>query len=111
MTEDNGDEGLVIDFGDECDLHHFHPRDRDTVVKEFIRQAWSKGLRRLRIVHGKGRSVAKARLVILLGNDPRVERFADDGVNWGATVVFLKNREDNENTFQVNKRQGDKNEV
>lgn len=87
--EDNGGP-REIDFGEECDLHHFHPGDREMVVKEFIRQASEKGLRRIRIVHGKGKSVAKEQILGLLGNDPRVEGFGDDGPNWGATVVILK---------------------
>ncbi len=84
----NGSE--QIDFGDECDLHHFSPADRDMVVREFIDQASGKGLKRIKVVHGKGKSFAKHRLLTLLRTHPMVESFGDDGTNWGATVIFLK---------------------
>ncbi|MBN1531514.1 MAG: Smr/MutS family protein [Spirochaetes bacterium] len=82
--------GEPLDFGDECDLHHFHPRDRDAVVSEFIDQASVKGLKRIRVIHGKGKSFAKHRLYELLRDNPSVKSWGDDGPNWGATVIYLK---------------------
>jgi DNA-nicking Smr family endonuclease len=84
------DDTESLDFGDECDLHSFHPRDRDAVVREFIEQASGKGLKRIRVIHGKGRSFAKLRLYELLQANPMVESWGDDGPNWGATVIRLK---------------------
>ncbi len=79
-----------IEFGSEVDLHHFHPRDTGIVVHEFLKQGKEKGLSRLRIVHGKGRSQKKSQVHRLLADAPDVESFSDDGSNWGATIVTLR---------------------
>ncbi len=84
------EETTVIDFGDEVDLHHFHPRDTGVVIEEFFKQAVERGLQRLRIVHGKGKSQKKLMVHKMLNEDNRVDRFSDDGTNWGATIVFLR---------------------
>jgi DNA-nicking Smr family endonuclease len=79
-----------IDFGYECDLHFFEPRETDEVVREFIRQAAEKGLKKIRLVHGKGISAKKRRVYELLQNHPDVAGFTNDGPNWGATIITLK---------------------
>lgn len=78
-----------IDFGNECDLHHFHPKDTKAVILAFISQARVKGLDRLRLVHGKGKSVKKRIALSILENHPDVSDFVDEGSNWGATIIFL----------------------
>lgn len=83
-------EGEEFEFGPEVDLHHFHPRDTGIVVHEFLKQGKEKGLSRLRIVHGKGRSQKKSQVHSLLTDAPEVESFSDDGSNWGATIVNLR---------------------
>ncbi len=90
MTVDEHAEGEEIEFGSEVDLHHFHPRDTGIVVHEFLKQGKEKGLSRLRIVHGKGRSQKKSEVHRLLSQAPDVESFSDDGSNWGATIVYLR---------------------
>lgn len=79
-----------IDFGYECDLHFFEPRETDDVVREFIRQAVAGGRRKIRLVHGKGISKKKKRVYELLQNHPDVAEFRNDGANWGATIITLK---------------------
>ena len=79
-----------IDFGYECDLHFFEPRETDDVVREFIRQAAAKGLKKIRLVHGKGISAKKRRVYELLQSHPDVAEFRNDGGNWGATIITLK---------------------
>ncbi len=79
-----------IDFGYECDLHFFEPRETDNVVREFIRQAMAKGLKKIRLVHGKGISAKKRRVYELLQGHPDVAEFRNDGANWGATIITLK---------------------
>jgi DNA-nicking Smr family endonuclease len=81
---------MTIDFGQDVDLHHFHPRDTRAVLDEFFRQAREKGYRRLRIVHGKGRSAKKREVLKYLEELDDVEQFGNDGTNWGATVVLLR---------------------
>ena len=81
---------MTIDFGSEVDLHHFHPRDTEIVVTEFLRQAVEKGYEKVRIVHGKGRSQKKKHVYKILENHPLVAGFGDEGANWGATLVSLE---------------------
>ena len=79
-----------IQFGYECDLHHFHPGDTKVVVNEFIRQAIRDGRERIRLVHGKGKSVKKRTAYSILEEHPDVHSFVDEGHNWGATIITLK---------------------
>ncbi|HPN12434.1 MAG TPA: Smr/MutS family protein, partial [Spirochaetota bacterium] len=64
--DENGGAGEYadIDFGYECDLHFFEPRETAAVVREFIRQATQKGLSTVRLVHGKGKSAKKRDAVV-----------------------------------------------
>lgn len=79
-----------IDFGYECDLHFFEPRETAAVIEEFLRQAAAKGLRKIRLVHGKGVSAKKREAYAILQRHPGVLRFENDGPNWGATIITLK---------------------
>ena len=80
----------IIDFGYECDLHFFHPKDTKNVIYEFIEQAKSKKLQKIRLVHGKGKSVKKKMAHKILEEHPDVKTFTDDSYNWGATIIVLK---------------------
>ena len=78
-----------IDFGYECDLHFFEPRETAAVVREFLRQAAEKGLVTVRLVHGKGKSAKKREAYDILAAHPDVVSFRNDGANWGATIITL----------------------
>ena len=78
-----------IDFGYECDLHFFEPRETEAVIMEFLRQASKKGLGTVRLVHGKGKSAKKRRAYEILSGHPDVVSFRNDGANWGATLITL----------------------
>jgi len=81
-----------IDFGYECDLHFFEPFETREVVNEFIRQAKAKGISTIRLVHGKGRSVKKRNVYDILSAHPDVLYYKNDGSNWGAAIIVLKER-------------------
>ena len=53
---------MVLPIGPELDLHAFSPRDVPSVVEEYVTAAHAKGLRDLRVVHGRGRSVETRRV-------------------------------------------------
>jgi DNA-nicking Smr family endonuclease len=84
------EEILKIDFGDELDLHCFHPKDVKGLINDFIYDAASKGKTTVRIIHGKGRSVLKAIMQKELEKNSRIAGFMDDHGNWGATIVHIK---------------------
>ena len=74
------------------DLHVFHPRDVVEVTKEYLRVCHERGIYRVRIIHGKGRSVLRRRIHKLLAVHPLVCSWqnAPDSSGWGAVVVALK---------------------
>ena len=44
------------------DLHAFNPRDIKSVVEEYITAAWERGLREVRLIHGRGRGIQRGGL-------------------------------------------------
>ena len=84
------DEIPFPETGDELDLHHFHAADTEKVVKFYLKKSIEKKLKKVRIIHGKGKSKKKKDLYDILKNHPSVISFNDDSWNWGATVVHLE---------------------
>jgi DNA-nicking Smr family endonuclease len=79
-----------VSLDDVLDLHHFHPKDVEVILDEFLRVASESGRRTVKIIHGKGLSRVKARVARFLEASDLVLEFRDDGGNWGATMVKLK---------------------
>lgn len=87
------EEPVELPIGDVLDLHSFRPSEVADVVREYLDAAYEKGLRSLRIIHGKGIGVQRQTVRTLLGRDPRVESFGDaplEAGSWGATWVRLR---------------------
>ncbi len=77
---------------DTFDLHAFHPRDVLSVVEEYLLAAHQLGLREVRLIHGKGTGVQRARVQALVSRLPFVVEAYDappERGGWGATVVVL----------------------
>ena len=56
--DDDGEiEAVEFEITDVLDLHTFPPSDVKELVKDYLDLAYDKGLRTLRIIHGKGRGV------------------------------------------------------
>jgi DNA-nicking Smr family endonuclease len=75
------------------DLHAFSPKDVKDLVPEYIEACRGKGIRNLRIIHGKGSGALRQTVRSLLEKNPRVAGFRDAGPGggeWGATEVELK---------------------
>ena len=93
MEDDPDDTVTRVPIEYELDLHAFAPRDIASVVDEFVRAAWSSGLRQLRLVHGRGRGVQRATVHRVLTEHPLVTGFRDDPASHlGATLVDLLNQ-------------------
>jgi dsDNA-specific endonuclease/ATPase MutS2 len=78
---------------DVLDLHSFRPSEVPDLVRDYLDAAYDKGLRHLRIIHGKGIGVQRQTVRTLLERDPRVEAFGDaplEAGSWGATWVRLQ---------------------
>lgn len=93
--EDDGDEYLEsveIAITDTLDLHTFLPKEVADVVRDYLDAAWEKGLRELRIIHGRGIGVQREIVRKVLERDPRVRSCRDappEAGGWGATLVTL----------------------
>ncbi|HEX3557148.1 MAG TPA: Smr/MutS family protein [Thermoanaerobaculia bacterium] len=84
---------VELPITDVLDLHSFRPAEVADVVREYLDAAWEKGLRELRIIHGRGIGVQRQTVRTLLGRDPRVVAFGDapaEAGGWGATWVRLR---------------------
>ena len=79
-----------IPIEDVLDLHAFAPRDIPSVVDEYIRAAHERGLRELRLIHGRGKGVQRGIVHAALEKHPLVEEFWDaPESHLGATVARL----------------------
>ena len=75
---------------DVLDLHPVAPADSPSVVDEYLRAAHQAGLRDVRLIHGRGIGVQRARVQHVVRDHPFVVSFADaPESHLGATVVRL----------------------
>jgi DNA-nicking Smr family endonuclease len=85
------DEPIEIPIEPELDLHAFAPADIPSVVNEYIQAAAARGLRDVRLVHGRGRGVQRAAVQAALDRHPLVVEFWDDpAAHLGATIARLR---------------------
>jgi DNA-nicking Smr family endonuclease len=86
---------FVVPIEDEIDLHTFAPSETASVVEEYLHAAQARGLREVRVVHGRGAGVQRRIAQSAIARHPAVESFRDappERGGWGATVVLLKPR-------------------
>jgi DNA-nicking Smr family endonuclease len=86
----------AIPITGELDLHPFAPREIPSVVEEYVNACRERGIRRLRLAHGRGRGVQRAVVRRVLASLPAVEAFDDappESGGWGATVVVLRDED------------------
>lgn len=85
------DDAVEVPIEGTLDLHAFQPRDIPSVVEEYLAAAHAAGLREVRLIHGRGIGVQRARVHQVLREHPLVETCADAPESrLGATVVGLK---------------------
>jgi DNA-nicking Smr family endonuclease len=79
-----------IPIGPSIDLHTFAPRDIPSVVDEYIRAAHERGLREVRLIHGRGKGVQRGIVQAALEKHALVEEFWDaPESHLGATIARL----------------------
>jgi DNA-nicking Smr family endonuclease len=77
----------------ELDLHTFRPEDLGQLIPAYLDECQARGIRRVRIIHGKGIGTLRTTVHAGLRRDPRVLSFgsaSESEGGWGATVVFLR---------------------
>jgi dsDNA-specific endonuclease/ATPase MutS2 len=87
------DEPFEIEVTDSIDLHAFSPKDARSVTVAYLDEAYKKGFRLVRVIHGKGIGVQREMVRKVLQETEFVKRFrSDDGLSGGsgATVVEFK---------------------
>ena len=84
---------IEFEINGELDLHTFRPSEIGELIPDYIGLCLENGIRRIRIIHGKGTGTLRTMVHALLKRDPRVAGFelagADEG-GWGATIVWLQ---------------------
>lgn len=84
---------VELPIEDSLDLHAFAPRDIPSVLEEYLAAAKAAGFAEVRIIHGRGRGMQRARVRALLARSPLVARAYEAEPSrggWGATIVELK---------------------
>jgi hypothetical protein len=84
---------VIIPFKDFLDLHSIPPRQVRDVVEDYLEEAQKRGVRSVRIIHGKGIGVQREVVRSILSRSDIVVEFGDappDFGGLGATVARLK---------------------
>ena len=84
---------VEISITDVFDLHSFAPKDAKAAVEAYLEEAQRKGLKAIRIIHGRGIGVQRETVRRVLARTPFVIAYSDaplEAGGWGATVVTLK---------------------
>lgn len=92
-AEEAAEEPIVVDITDVIDLHSFLPAEIRDVVRDYLDAAYERGLRQVRLIHGRGVGVQRRSVRALLARDPRVVTFDDappEAGGRGATLVTLE---------------------
>ena len=85
-----GNEPVDIEITDSLDLHAFAPKDTRAVAEAYLDEAYAKGFRLVRIIHGKGVGVQREIVRKVLSETTFVKKFKNApefSGSWGATVV------------------------
>ena len=93
MPTDDEIDPIVLEITDVIDLHSFRPAEIRDVVRDYLDEAHALGLRRVRIIHGRGVGVQRRSVRALLERDPRVVSYDDappEAGGRGATLVRLR---------------------
>lgn len=86
-------ETVELEISDSLDLHAFHPKDVKAVTEAYLEEARKKGIRLVRLIHGKGIGVQREIVRGVLAETDFVKSFkSGDEMSggWGATIAELE---------------------
>ncbi len=84
---------VALPITDHLDLHTFRPADLGALIPAYLGECAVRGIREVRIIHGKGTGTLRATVHALLQRSPLVASFRsgdETSGSWGATIVTLK---------------------
>ena len=84
---------VIVPINGVLDLHTFAPGELNSLMQDYIEACLEANIYDLKIIHGKGSGVMRARVRARLHQHPQVQSFQDapaDAGSWGATLVTLK---------------------
>lgn len=93
MSPEEPDEPVAIPITGELDLHTFRPAEIAALLEDYFTECRKRGIRRVRVVHGKGTGTLRATVHAHLRRSDAVAGFAqgdETSGGWGATIVTLK---------------------
>ncbi len=85
-------EPIQFPITDILDLHTFLPGDVPDLLDDYFEACVAKGILSVRVIHGKGQGILKARVLKHLKRHPLVRSIKTappDAGGWGATLVEL----------------------
>ena len=77
----------------ELDLHTFRPADLGELLPTYFAECRTRGIREVRVIHGKGTGTLRTTVHAWLRRSPLVVSFrsGDESTgSWGATIVTLR---------------------
>jgi DNA-nicking Smr family endonuclease len=92
-NEDTHMEPQVVPIDGVLDLHTFNPKELPYLLVDYLTACRDLGIFHVRIIHGKGKGVLRARVHALLEKNPLVVGLSsapESAGGWGATLVELK---------------------
>lgn len=84
---------MAIPITGELDLHTFRPQDLGELIPAYLSECAARGLREVRIIHGKGTGTLRTTVHALLRRSPLVATFRsgnEQSGSWGATIASLR---------------------
>jgi dsDNA-specific endonuclease/ATPase MutS2 len=92
-ASEQGEAPVPLPITGELDLHTFRPGDFGVLIPAYLDECAARGIRTVRLIHGKGTGTLRTTVHALLQRGPRVESFRlgdETSGSWGATLVTLK---------------------
>ena len=92
-ASESAGEAVPLPITGELDLHTFRPADIGELLPAYFAECRARGIREVRVIHGKGTGTLRTTVHAQLRKSPLVLSFRsgdEHSGSWGATVVTLR---------------------